>query len=195
MSCKYFWQPSFLSWDISFFPLFLSYFSRFFECNYGNSRTPFDKMFGTFRDKLAEEGTSYRGGSEEKVPGKKDVLRGKQFERKLSSTTFQWKFASIFTIFPSGWQKIRLSSRLKSLSSESSWSWLCRLHGGEHLRLDRTLVRGDQAAWDGGAQLSLHGLPCQRWSSCSGTGGQWSKNKPGAILIRIRTLVGDDLMS
>ena len=40
---------------------------RFFECNYGNSRTPFDKMFGTFRDKLAEEGTSYRGGSEEKV--------------------------------------------------------------------------------------------------------------------------------
>ena len=40
---------------------------RFFECNYGNSRTPFDKMFGTFRDKLAQEGTSYRGGSEEKV--------------------------------------------------------------------------------------------------------------------------------
>ena len=40
---------------------------RFFECNYGNSRTPFDKMFGTFRDKLAEDGTSYRGGSEEKV--------------------------------------------------------------------------------------------------------------------------------
>jgi len=40
---------------------------RFFECNYGNSRTPFDKMFGTFRDKLAEDGTSYQGGSEEKV--------------------------------------------------------------------------------------------------------------------------------
>ena len=25
---------------------------RFFECNYGTSGTPFDKMFGTFRDKL-----------------------------------------------------------------------------------------------------------------------------------------------
>ena len=25
---------------------------RFFECNYGTSGTPWDKMFGTFRDKL-----------------------------------------------------------------------------------------------------------------------------------------------
>ena len=43
---------------------------RFFECNYGTSGTPFDKMFGTFRDKLKEKGTSYRGGSEEKVDEK-----------------------------------------------------------------------------------------------------------------------------
>ena len=40
---------------------------RFFECNYGTSGTPFDKIFGTFRDKMKETGTSYRGGSEEKV--------------------------------------------------------------------------------------------------------------------------------
>ena len=40
---------------------------RFFECNYGTQGTPLDKMFGTFRDKLKESGTSYRGGSEEKV--------------------------------------------------------------------------------------------------------------------------------
>ena len=43
---------------------------RFFECNYGTSGTPLDKMFGTFRDKLKESGTSYRGGSEEKVDAK-----------------------------------------------------------------------------------------------------------------------------
>jgi len=44
---------------------------RFFECNYGTSGTPFDKMFGTFRDKLKEAGPStYRGGSEEKVDSK-----------------------------------------------------------------------------------------------------------------------------
>jgi len=43
---------------------------RFFECNYGTSGTPFDKIFGTFRDKLKETGTSYRGGSEEKVDDK-----------------------------------------------------------------------------------------------------------------------------
>ena len=42
-------------------PLFngLNYFSRFFECNYGNSRTPFDQMLGTFCDKLKETGPSY----------------------------------------------------------------------------------------------------------------------------------------
>ena len=43
---------------------------RFFECNYGTSGTPFDKMFGTFRDKLKETGTSYKGASEEKVDAK-----------------------------------------------------------------------------------------------------------------------------
>jgi len=43
---------------------------RFFECNYGNASNPLDKMFGTFRDKLKETGTSYKGGSEEKVDAK-----------------------------------------------------------------------------------------------------------------------------
>ena len=43
---------------------------RFFECNYGTSGYPMDKMFGTFRDKLKESGTSYKGGSEEKVDTK-----------------------------------------------------------------------------------------------------------------------------
>ena len=42
-------------------------FFRFFECNYGDSGTPYDKIFGTFRDKLKESGTTYQGGSEEKV--------------------------------------------------------------------------------------------------------------------------------
>ena len=46
--------------------VFFSFF-RFFECNYGDSGTPYDKIFGTFRDKLKESGTSYKGGSEEKV--------------------------------------------------------------------------------------------------------------------------------
>ena len=50
--------------------MFYHIFDRFFECNYGTSGTPFDKMFGTFRDKLKESGTSYRGGSEEKVDQK-----------------------------------------------------------------------------------------------------------------------------
>lgn len=43
---------------------------RFFECNYGTSGTPLDKMFGTFRDKLKDTDTSYKGGSEEKVDAK-----------------------------------------------------------------------------------------------------------------------------
>ena len=59
---------------------------RFFECNYGTSGTPLDKMFGTFRDKLKESGTSYRGGSEEKVDAKTvaihDSKRGEQDERE-----------------------------------------------------------------------------------------------------------------
>ena len=32
--------------------------------------TPLDKMFGTFRDKMKEDGTSYNGGSEEKTDTK-----------------------------------------------------------------------------------------------------------------------------
>jgi sterol desaturase/sphingolipid hydroxylase (fatty acid hydroxylase superfamily) len=36
---------------------------RYFECNYGTSGTPLDKIFGTFRDKLQDRGTSYRGGA------------------------------------------------------------------------------------------------------------------------------------
>ena len=32
--------------------------------------TPLDKMFGTFRDKMKEDGTSYIGGSEEKTDAK-----------------------------------------------------------------------------------------------------------------------------
>lgn len=36
--------------------------------------TPFDKMFGTFRDKLKETGTSYKGGSEEKVDAKGQLI-------------------------------------------------------------------------------------------------------------------------
>jgi len=43
---------------------------RFFECNYGDSGTPYDKIFGTFRDKLKESGTTYQGGSEKKVDEK-----------------------------------------------------------------------------------------------------------------------------
>ena len=105
MSCKYFWKPSFLSWDISFFPLFLSYFSRFFECNYGNSRTPFDKMFGTFRDKLAEDGTSYRGGSEEKVPGKKRCSEGKTIWEKVIFNNLSLKILQYLYHFPLRWTR------------------------------------------------------------------------------------------
>ena len=47
---------------------------RFFECNYGNSRIPLDKFFGTFRDKLKESGTTYNGGSEEKIDAKSASL-------------------------------------------------------------------------------------------------------------------------
>jgi len=57
---------------------------RFFECNYGTSGTPFDKMFGTFRDKLKETGPStYRGGSEEKV----DTKTASAHDAKASLTT------------------------------------------------------------------------------------------------------------
>merc|ERR1711963_74061 len=57
---------------------------RFFECNYGTSGTPFDKMFGTFRDKLKETGTSYRGGSEEE---KTDAKTAAAHDAKASLTT------------------------------------------------------------------------------------------------------------
>ena len=58
--------------------------TRFFECNYGTSGTPFDKMFGTFRDKLKETGPStYRGGSEEKV----DTKTASAHDAKASLTT------------------------------------------------------------------------------------------------------------
>ena len=43
---------------------------RYFECNYGTQGMPMDKFFGTFRDKLKEKGTTYSGGSEEKVDEK-----------------------------------------------------------------------------------------------------------------------------
>merc|ERR1719336_2665460 len=57
---------------------------RFFECNCGTSGTPFDKMFGTFRDKLKETGPStYRGGSEEKV----DTKTASAHDAKASLTT------------------------------------------------------------------------------------------------------------
>lgn len=35
---------------------------------------PWDKMFGTFRDKLKEKGTLYRGGSEDQVDEKTAAL-------------------------------------------------------------------------------------------------------------------------
>ncbi len=44
------------------------------QCNYGTSGTPFDKIFGTFRDKLKDTGTTYRGASEEKVDQKTATL-------------------------------------------------------------------------------------------------------------------------
>ena len=47
---------------------------RFFECNYGSNSSPLDKIFGTFRDKLKESGTTYRGGSEEKVDTKSAAI-------------------------------------------------------------------------------------------------------------------------
>jgi hypothetical protein len=34
---------------------------RFFECNYGTGDIPFDYMFGTFRDKMALNESSYKG--------------------------------------------------------------------------------------------------------------------------------------
>ena len=56
---------SLLASQVSFFGIATIF--RFFECNYGDSGTPYDKIFGTFRDKLKESGTTYQGGSEEKV--------------------------------------------------------------------------------------------------------------------------------
>ena len=56
---------------------------RFFECNYGTSGYPMDKIFGTFRDKLKDSGTSYKGGSEEKT----DVKSAAIHDRKASLTS------------------------------------------------------------------------------------------------------------
>ena len=59
---------------------------RFFECNYGTSGYPMDKIFGTFRDKLKDSGTSYKGGSEEKT----DVKSAAIHDRKASLTSMSF---------------------------------------------------------------------------------------------------------
>ena len=51
---------------------------RFFECNYGTPTNPLDKVFGTFRDKLRETGTSYKGGSEEKIDTKTTAIHDRK---------------------------------------------------------------------------------------------------------------------
>ena len=51
---------------------------RFFECNYGTSSTPFDKLFGTFRDKLNEKGTTYRGGADERIDEKTAITHDRK---------------------------------------------------------------------------------------------------------------------
>ena len=60
-------SPTSITTCITGFLFQIAIFSRFFECNYGDSGTPYDKIFGTFRDKLKESGTTYQGGSEEKA--------------------------------------------------------------------------------------------------------------------------------
>lgn len=37
---------------------------RFFECNYGTGDIPFDYIFGTFRDKMNIDGSSYKGDAD-----------------------------------------------------------------------------------------------------------------------------------
>lgn len=37
---------------------------RFFECNYGTGDVPFDQWFGTFRDKMSIQGSTYKGNAE-----------------------------------------------------------------------------------------------------------------------------------
>ena len=56
---------------------------RFFECNYGTSGYPMDKIFGTFRDKLKENGTTYKGGADEKIDSKSVAIH----DRKASLTS------------------------------------------------------------------------------------------------------------
>ena len=51
---------------------------RFFECNYGTPSLPLDKMFGTFRDKLRETGTTYKGAAEEKIDQKSVEIHDKK---------------------------------------------------------------------------------------------------------------------
>ena len=43
---------------------------RFFECNYGTVGTPYDKYFGTFRDKLTLTSSTYKGGAEDMIDDK-----------------------------------------------------------------------------------------------------------------------------
>ena len=76
---------------------------RFFECNYGTSGTPFDKMFGTFRDKLKEKGTSYRGGSEEKVDEKTAAIHDAKASLAGTKKFLSSKHNCGFVLTPSFW--------------------------------------------------------------------------------------------
>ena len=78
---------------------------RFFECNYGNSNVRLDKIFGTFRDKLKENGTTYNGNSEEKVDPKtvafhdsKATLKG--FPDLGFAIYIALKYVIFFLIYP-----------------------------------------------------------------------------------------------
>jgi sterol desaturase/sphingolipid hydroxylase (fatty acid hydroxylase superfamily) len=44
---------------------------RYFECNYGTGGTPLDKMFGTFRDQMRQDKTSYKGAADLNVDKKR----------------------------------------------------------------------------------------------------------------------------
>ena len=46
--------------------------------------TPFDKMFGTFRDKLKEKGSTYRGGAEDRVDEKTAAIHDSKVGTTLS---------------------------------------------------------------------------------------------------------------
>ena len=80
---------------------------RFFECNYGTSGTPFDKLFGTFRDKLKESGTSYRGGSEEKVDDRSAAVH----DAKASLGIPEPEFAVYLGLNCAVWAAVWLAAR------------------------------------------------------------------------------------